>query len=73
MASCETCQYAYIDEETGEAVCDLNLDEDEVIRFSQHPTQECPFYKDGDEYTTVRPQMYERRNVFDWSGRELKL
>ena len=30
MASCETCQYAYIDEFTGEPLCDLDLDEDEV-------------------------------------------
>ena len=43
MASCETCQYAYIDEETGEAVCDLDLDEDEVIRFSGRNYKECPF------------------------------
>ena len=39
MASCETCQYAYIDE-TGEAICDLNLDEDEVVRFSSHPSKD---------------------------------
>ena len=33
MNSCDTCQYAYFDEETGEAVCDLNLDEDEIARL----------------------------------------
>ncbi len=58
MASCETCQYAYIDEDTGEALCDLNLDEDEIIRLSYKPTKECPFYKNGDEYqTSVRGQL----------------
>lgn len=58
MASCETCQYAYIDEITGEAVCDLDLDEDEVIRFAQNKSNECPFYKNGDEYqTTVKRQL----------------
>jgi len=57
MPGCETCQYAYIDENTGDAVCDLDLDEDEVIRLSQHKSRECPFYKDGDEYKTVRHQM----------------
>lgn len=57
MASCETCQYAFTDEITGEAVCDLDLDEDEIIRLAGHPTKECPFYKDGDEYKTVRHQM----------------
>lgn len=58
MASCETCQYAYIDEFTGEPVCDLDLDEDEVIRLSHRQTRECPYYKNGDEYqTTVKHQM----------------
>lgn len=57
MPSCDTCQYAYLDEETGEAVCDLNLDEDEIARLSQRPSKECPYYKDGDEYKTVRHQI----------------
>lgn len=57
MPNCETCQFAYIDEVTGEAICDLDLDEDEVIRLSQRQSSECPYYKDGDEYKTVRHQM----------------
>ncbi len=57
MPNCETCQFAYIDEVTGEALCDLDLDEDEVIRLSQRQSSECPYYKDGDEYKTVRHQM----------------
>ena len=57
MSNCETCCYAYFDEETGEAVCDLNLDEDEIARLSQRSCKECPYYKDGDEYKTVRHQM----------------
>lgn len=57
MNSCDTCVYAYIDEVTGEAVCDLDLDEDEIIRASQKQYKECPYYKDGDEYKTVRHQI----------------
>ena len=57
MASCETCQYAYIDEITGEAVCDLDLDEDEAVRLANRPGKECPYYKDGDEYKAVRRQL----------------
>ena len=57
MASCETCAYAYMDEMTGEPVCDLDLDEDELLRISQSRSKECPFYRDGDEYKTVRHQM----------------
>ena len=57
MANCDTCQYAYTDEDTGEVICDLDLDEDELIRYSQYRSKECPFYRDGDEYKTVRHQM----------------
>ncbi len=57
MNSCDTCVFAYIDEVTGEAVCDLDLDEDEIIRASQRQYKECPYYKDGDEYKTVRHQI----------------
>ncbi|MCR4671186.1 MAG: DUF6472 family protein [Saccharofermentans sp.] len=57
MNSCDSCMFAYIDDMTGEALCDLSLDEDEIVRFSQHPLKECPFYKDGDEYKTVRHQI----------------
>ena len=57
MASCETCQYAYIEYATGEAICDLDLDEDEVARFSYRRSKECPYYKDGDEYKAVRKQL----------------
>lgn len=57
MNSCDTCMYSVTDEITGEAFCDLDLDEDEVIRLSQSKSKECLFYKDGDEYKTVRHQM----------------
>lgn len=59
MNNCETCMYAVTDEITGEVFCDLDLDEDEVIRLSQSQSKnkECPFYKDGDEYKTVKHQM----------------
>ncbi len=58
MADCDTCQYAYTDENTGEIFCDLDLDEDEVMRLSQRRSKECPFYRNGDEYqTTVKRQL----------------
>ena len=57
MSNCETCVYSYEDEITGEIICDLDLDEDEVIRLSQRKSKECPYYKDGDEYKNVRHQV----------------
>ena len=32
-ALCETCEFARIDEETGDLVCDALLDEDEMVDF----------------------------------------
>lgn len=54
---CESCVYFFSDEE-GEG-CALNLDEDEYIAFALRafPTSFCPYYRDGDEYRTVRKQI----------------
>jgi len=57
MSNCETCVYSYEDEITGEIICDLDLDEDELLRLSQIRSKECPYYKDGDEYKNVRHQV----------------
>lgn len=58
MANCEDCQYSNPDEATGEIICDLDLDEDEVMRLTYRRSKECPYFKDGDEYrTTVRGQL----------------
>ena len=55
--SCDTCAYCGYDEEYGEYVCDIDMDEDDYIRFlSDHHTQ-CPYYRNGDEYLVVRSQM----------------
>ena len=34
-----------------------NLDEDDMVRFLQGNTAECPFYQSNDEYKIVRKQM----------------
>ena len=55
--SCDTCAYRGYDEEYGEYVCEIDMDEDDYIRFlSDHHTQ-CPYYRNGDEYLVVRSQM----------------
>ena len=47
--SCDTCAYRGYDEEYGEYVCEIDMDEDDYIRFlSDHHTQ-CPYYRNGDE------------------------
>lgn len=48
--------YFDYDEMLDEDVCNLDLDEDEMIRFMEHPYSQCPYYKFYDEYKTVQKQ-----------------
>ena len=55
--SCEYCgNYAYV-EENDYYVCEVNLDEDEMVRFLSGRDFACPYYQPGDEYRIVRKQM----------------
>ena len=49
--NCDTCLFYEYDEEYECYTCSKDLD----ARMMQH--QECPFWRDGDEYKTVRKQM----------------
>ncbi len=54
---CDTCAYMIYDEEYEDYFCDVNMDEDDAARlYSDHHFQ-CPYYRNGDEYTVVRKQM----------------
>ena len=54
---CDTCaNYAY-DEDYEYYVCEVDLDEDEMLRFLTGNNQECPYYQSDDEYKIVRHQM----------------
>lgn len=53
---CEYCAYYTYDEEYEEYVCDAILDEDEYYRLLTEKTPSCPYFRDGDEYKTVRKQ-----------------
>ena len=54
--NCEDCMYFDYDEMLDEDICPLDLDEDEMIRFMEHPYSSCPYYKFYDEYKTVQKQ-----------------
>lgn len=45
------------DDEYGYYVCDVNLDEDEMMRFMTSSMRACPYYQSDDEYRIVRKQM----------------
>ncbi|MEG0779566.1 MAG: DUF6472 family protein [Oscillospiraceae bacterium] len=55
-SNCETCfRYTY-DEELDCFVCDMDLDEDEMVRFLSGTFSACPYYQRGDDYTLARRQ-----------------
>lgn len=56
MSLCESCAYYTYDEEYEEYVCDVNLDEDDMARLISSGYKECPFWRNGDEYDTVKHQ-----------------
>lgn len=57
MTICDSCMYFAYDEEYEEYFCEVNLDEDEMMRFMASSYRQCPYYRLEDEYQTVRKQM----------------
>ena len=57
MTNCDMCNYYTYDEEYECYVCDMDLDEDDMVRFLQGNTKGCPYYQLNDEYAVVRHQM----------------
>ena len=54
--NCEMCVYFDTDEETGEEMCTVNLDEDEMAQFVAYANRDCPYFKFYDEYKFVQKQ-----------------
>ena len=55
--NCETCEFYDYDEELDAYVCDVNLDEDEMVNFLGSNTATCPYYRYYDEYKSVHKQI----------------
>lgn len=47
---CDTCANYSYDEEYEEYFCDVNMDEDDMVRFMTDHRDSCPYYRNGDEY-----------------------
>lgn len=56
MTSCETCAFYAYDDEYDCYLCEMSLDEDEMLRFMQGNVSSCPYWRNGDEYAVVRKQ-----------------
>ena len=53
---CENCVYYSYDEEYDAYICEMDLDEDEMVRFLSSRVYACPYWRPGDEYITARKQ-----------------
>jgi len=53
---CEHCVYYYYDEEYEEYICTMDMDEDEYAKLASGRYEQCPFFRDNDEYKTARKQ-----------------
>ena len=56
-SNCEMCNIFVYDDEDECYVCDMDLDEDDMVRFMTDHRNSCPYYRNGDEYQVVRHQM----------------
>jgi len=54
--SCEYCQFYSYDEEDDAYYCEVDLDEDEMMRFLSSGQTDCPYWRPGDEYLLARRQ-----------------
>ncbi len=55
--NCEYCMNYVFDDEWDCYICDVNLDEDEMVRFLSDSYHDCPYFQLNDEYKIVRKQM----------------
>ncbi len=57
VGNCECCAFYAWDEDYECYTCEMDLDEDEMIRFLSASFDNCPYFRSGDEYRVVRRQM----------------
>ncbi len=56
-SNCECCAYYVYDEDYECYSCEMDLDEDEMVRFLSASYENCPYFRLDDEYGVVRHQM----------------
>ena len=55
--NCESCEFYDYDEYLDAYVCEVSLDEDEMMAFLSKNTRGCPYYRFYDEYKSVHKQI----------------
>ena len=56
-SNCESCVFYDYDEDYDSYTCQMNLDEDEMVRYLSGHTSYCPYYRFYDEYKSVHKQI----------------
>ena len=54
---CSTCAYYTYDEEYEDYYCSVDMDEDDYARLQLNRHAQCPFWRNGDEYSVVWHQI----------------
>lgn len=55
--SCDSCSFYVFDEDYDDYMCQVSMDEDDVVRLMCDKHFDCPYYQLDDEYRVVRRQM----------------
>lgn len=55
-SNCDDCEHYVYDEWYECWVCDVDLDEDEMVKFLTGSNDGCPYYRYYNEYDIVRKQ-----------------
>ena len=56
-SNCDTCAYNVYDEEDECYYCEVDMDEDDMVRMMEGHHKSCPYYRNGDEYAVVKKQI----------------
>ncbi len=56
-SNCDCCINYIYDDEYECYTCQMNLDEDEMMRFLSKSIDDCPYFRLNDEYKIVRKQI----------------
>ena len=55
-SQCDNCVHFIYDEFYEYSYCNINLDEDEMVKFLQYDTSSCNHFQFNDDYKIVRKQ-----------------
>ena len=64
ITNCEDCNNFIYDEESETYYCQMDLDEDEYMKFISASFYNCPYYDPYDEYKIVRKQNQQNLTYF---------